>query len=60
MALQPELVFLVLLAALAHAGWNAVVKSSGARNSTFAVMLLTGGVVGLVGAILLPLPAPAA
>lgn len=60
MALQPELVFLVLLAALAHAAWNAVVKSSGARNRTFAVMLLAGGAVGLVGAILLPLPAQAA
>ncbi len=60
MALQPELVFLVLLAALAHAGWNTVVKSSGARNRTFAVMLLAGGAVGLVGAVLLPLPAPAA
>jgi len=59
-ALQPELVFLVLLAALAHAGWNAVVKSSGARNQTFAVMLLTGGGVGLAGAFLLPLPAPEA
>lgn len=60
MALQPELVFLVLLAAIAHAGWNAVVKSSGARNRTFAVMLLTGGAVGLAGALLLPLPAPGA
>ncbi|UCH75358.1 MAG: EamA family transporter [Rhodospirillales bacterium] len=60
MALQAELVFLVLLAALAHAGWNTVVKSSGTRNRTFAVMLLAGGAVGLAGAILLPLPAPAA
>lgn len=60
MALQPDLVFLVLLAALAHAGWNAVVKSSGTRNSTFAVILLTGGAVGLAGAVLLPVPAPAA
>ncbi len=58
--LQPDLVFLVLLAALAHAGWNAVVKASGARNRTFAVMLLTGGAVGLAGALLLPLPAPQA
>ena len=60
MALQPELVFLVLLAALAHAAWNAVVKASGARNNTFAVILLTGGAVGLAGVILLPLPAPQA
>jgi len=60
LSLRPDLVFLVLLAAIAHAGWNAVVKSSGARNRTFAVMLLTGGAVGLAGALLLPLPAPAA
>lgn len=60
MPLQPDLIFLVLLAALAHAGWNAVVKASGARNNTFAVILLTGGAVGLAGAILLPLPAPGA
>jgi len=60
LALQPDLVFLVLLAALAHAGWNAVVKASGARSSTFAVMLLTGGAVGLAGVVLLPLPAPEA
>jgi len=60
LSLRPDLVFLVLLAAVAHAGWNAVVKSSGARNRTFAVMLLTGGAVGLAGVFLLPLPAPAA
>jgi len=60
MALQPEFVFLVLLAALAHAGWNTVVKSSGARNRTFAVMLLTGGAVSLAGIFLLPPPARAA
>jgi drug/metabolite transporter (DMT)-like permease len=60
MALQPELVFLVLLAALAHAGWNTVVKASGARNRTFAVMLLAGGAVGLIGVMLLPLPASGA
>jgi len=60
LSLRPDLVFLVLLAAFAHAGWHAVVKSSGARTRTFAVMLLTGGAVGLAGALLLPLPAPAA
>lgn len=60
MALQPDLVLLVLLAALAHASWNAVVKSSAERNSTFVVMMLTGGVFGLAGAAVLPLPAPGA
>ena len=57
MALQPEIFALVLAAALAHAAWNAMVKSSGERGATFAVMLLTGGVVSIAGVVVLPLPA---
>lgn len=57
MALQPEIVALVLLAALAHAGWNTLVKASGERNPTFAVMVLAGGLFGLAGTLILPLPA---
>ena len=57
MTLQTDLVFLVLLAALAHAGWNALVKASGERGAIFSVLLLTGGAFGLVGVIILPLPA---
>ncbi len=57
MALQPDIFALVLAAALAHAAWNAMVKSSGERGATFAVMLLTGGVVSIAGVVLLPLPA---
>ncbi len=58
MALQPEILALVLLAALAHAGWNALVKASGERGAIFSVLLLTGGAFGFVAVLVLPLPAP--
>jgi len=57
MAPEPFVVVLVLFAALAHAGWNALLKASGERGALFSVLLLTGGVFGLVGVIVLPLPA---
>ena len=60
MVLQPEVLALVLVAAVAHAGWNALVKASGERAAIFSVMLLTGGVFGLVGVVVLPLPSPEA
>ncbi len=60
MALEPVVLILVLTAAVAHAGWNALVKASGERGAIFSVLLLTGGVFGLVGVVALPLPAPEA
>lgn len=57
MAPEPIVMALVLLAALAHASWNALVKASGQRGPIFSVMLLTGGAFGIVGVALLPLPA---
>lgn len=57
MAPDPFIMALILCAALAHAGWNALVKASGERGPIFSVMLLTGGVFGAVGAAVLPLPA---
>jgi drug/metabolite transporter (DMT)-like permease len=58
MALDPLVLGIVLLAALAHAGWNALVKASGgSRGGIFSVLLLTGGAFGLVAVALLPLPA---
>lgn len=57
MAPEPFVVALVLFAAVAHAGWNALLKASGERGALFSVLLLTGGVFGLVGVIVLPLPA---
>jgi drug/metabolite transporter (DMT)-like permease len=57
MAPEPLVFALVLFAALAHAGWNALLKASGERGAIFSVLLLTGGAFGLVGITLLPLPA---
>ena len=45
MGLQLHLVFLVLLAAVLHASWNAVVKSSGDRFLSFAAIRGTGTVI---------------
>ena len=58
--LQPELVVIVLLAALSHAIWNAMVKASGERGATFSVVVVTGGAAGLIGVLVLPLPDAAA
>ena len=60
MALDPIVLTLVLLAAVAHAGWNALVKASGERGAIFCVLLLTGGAFGLMAIAVLPLPAPEA
>jgi hypothetical protein len=51
---------LVLLGALLHASWNAMVKS---RTDTFLVTVLVAGGAGMLSALglmLLPAPAPAA
>ncbi len=56
MGLQLHLVFLVLLAAVLHASWNAVVKSSGDRFLTFTAIRGTGSFFGLVLAAFVPFP----
>lgn len=58
MALQLNLVLLVLLAAFLHAGWNAVVKASGDRFLSFTAIRGTGTVLGLLVLAFTPLPAP--
>jgi drug/metabolite transporter (DMT)-like permease len=60
MAPEPFVLALVLFAALAHAGWNALLKASGERGAIFSVLLLTGGAFGLAGVFVFPLPAPEA
>ena len=50
MGLQLHLVFMILLAAVAHASWNAIAKSSGDRFLTSTANLGTG----LLGIILVP------
>jgi drug/metabolite transporter (DMT)-like permease len=55
--LTPELAYgLVLLAAIAHAGWNAWVKSAADRLATLAVIRLVGLGVGLAALPLVPVP----
>ncbi len=57
MALQLHLVALVLLAALLHATWNAVVKAAGDRFLSFTAIRGTGALVALCVVPLVPLPA---
>jgi len=58
MTLQLHLVFLVLLAAIVHASWNAVVKASGDRFLTFSVIHFTGTALGLVVVPFVGFPEP--
>lgn len=59
MALQIHLVLLVLLAALIHAFWNAVVKSSGDRVLTLTLIHCTGAGIGGIGVFFIGMPDPA-
>lgn len=60
MSLQPELALLVLLAALLHASWNALVKKSGERLAVFAISRAVEVMVGGTALLLLPPMASAA
>jgi len=57
MSLDPAVTALVLLAAVMHAGWNAVTKSSSDRTLTFALVLGTSALMGAIGCCFVPLPA---
>jgi drug/metabolite transporter (DMT)-like permease len=48
MVLDPFVAGLVLLAALLHASWNALVKSGTDRQTSMALVMLTGMPIGLV------------
>ena len=56
MSLQLHLVFLVLLAAVMHATWNAIVKTSGDRFLTATCNLGTGTFLGVFLLPLVPVP----
>ncbi len=58
MTLQLHLVFLVLLAAVTHAAWNAIVKTSADRFLTATCLLGTGTVLGVFVLSLVPAPSP--
>ncbi len=57
MALQLDLAALVLLAAFAHAAWNALLKSSGDPLLTFTMLRGVAFIGGAAAAVFLPVPA---
>ena len=59
-SLPAHAVVLVLLAALCHASWNAVVKFGDDRLVVIAVVNLVGALVALLALPFVPLPSPAA
>lgn len=58
MRLDPAVVGMVLLAALMHASWNAVVKTDRDRLISFALMQATGMTMGCIVVVFAGLPAP--
>lgn len=54
-----ELTLIVLLAALLNAGWNALIKVSGDRIATMAVVTLLGSLVSLLALPFVEMPEPA-
>ena len=61
MVVEPLIVGLLLVAALMHASWNAILKSDQSdRLATFGVIMTTGTVMGLCAVPFLPWIEPAA
>ena len=61
MVVEPLIIGLLLMAALMHASWNAILKSDQSdRLATFGVIMTTGTVMGLVAVPFLPWIEPAA
>jgi drug/metabolite transporter (DMT)-like permease len=61
MVVEPLVVGLLLMAALMHASWNAILKSDRSdRLATFGVIMTTGTLMGLCAVPFLPLIEPAA
>ncbi len=60
MTLQFDLALLILLAAFAHAAWNALVKASGDPLLTFTMLRAVALAGGAIGALLVPLPGASA
>ncbi len=53
-----EIFMLVLLAAVLHAGWNAIVKMRGDRLVVMGLIAAAGGIIFLPGLFLFPAPSP--
>jgi len=60
MRLDPTIVGLILLSALIHASWNAIVKSDSDRLLSFGIVMLMGTFIGLAAVPLTQVPAPEA
>jgi drug/metabolite transporter (DMT)-like permease len=56
LTLQLDLALLILLAAFAHAAWNALIKASGNQLLTFTMLRAVAFVGGTAGALLAPAP----
>lgn len=56
--MTPLIFFAVLGAALLHAGWNAVIKTGGNKQTTMMVFTVWQAAIGLCILIWLPLPKP--
>ena len=55
--MEPHIVALVLVAAVLHAGWNALVRGTADRLVVMALLAATGALISLVAIPFLPLPA---
>ncbi len=60
MTLEPHVALLVLLAALLHAAWNALIKAGRDQLWTTGMISATGSLAALAAIPFLPVPAPAA
>ena len=59
MTLEPLVFLLVVLAAVLHASWNALLKAGGDKLVMQTLVICVGGVPALIAIPFLPLPAPA-
>lgn len=60
MRLDPTIAGLILLSAMIHASWNAIVKSDSDRLLSFGVVMLVGSIIGLAAVPFTAIPAPEA
>lgn len=56
MSLPVDVTLLVLLAALMHASWNAIIKSSASKLLDTVALAIAAGMIGMVALPFLPLP----
>lgn len=60
MPIDPFVAALVLLAAVMHASWNALVKAGGDKTAVQVIVIVTSGLPALIALPFFPLPDPAA